>query len=161
MTWFKGHYGRKKKILLCCRHLLWIKCQPIQKVSYWRLFCELNCKHLIMYLFFLSHLELLKVVFLVFRNIGKFLSTNESKSHQVINSNIITLSFVKNTQHLNVHLTKPVNIYFKHTQEVNVSTPKCVFWDVNLRYTLLTLFFFFAHLFYQMISWGVQMCVQK
>ena len=103
----------------------------------------------------------LKVVFLAYRNVQDFLTplnisvptvtaqssplslsaptastgpSTLSPSRRVINSKVMTLSLVGETNNaFNIRLAQPIQLQFKHLIEENTSNPQCVYWDYNIR----------------------------
>uniref|UniRef100_H2UF73 Adhesion G protein-coupled receptor L1 n=1 Tax=Takifugu rubripes TaxID=31033 RepID=H2UF73_TAKRU len=84
-----------------------------------------------------------KVVFVLYKNLGSFLSTENAtvkmevegpmseKRHLAVNSHIIAASINKESSR--VFLTEPVVFTLKHLQLDNYHTPNCSFWNYSER----------------------------
>ncbi|XP_028310687.1 adhesion G protein-coupled receptor L1 isoform X4 [Gouania willdenowi] len=84
-----------------------------------------------------------KVVFILYKNLGAFLSTENAtvkmemeglrhdKKHLVVNSNVIAASINKESSR--VFLTQPVVFTLKHLWSDNYHTPNCSFWNYSER----------------------------
>uniref|UniRef100_A0A3P8QS46 Adhesion G protein-coupled receptor L1a n=1 Tax=Astatotilapia calliptera TaxID=8154 RepID=A0A3P8QS46_ASTCA len=84
-----------------------------------------------------------KVVFILYKNLGSFLSTenatvkmemegpNHDKKRLVVNSHVIAASINKESSR--VFLTQPVIFTLKHLKSHNYNTPNCSFWNYSER----------------------------
>uniref|UniRef100_A0A3Q1AJG2 Adhesion G protein-coupled receptor L1a n=1 Tax=Amphiprion ocellaris TaxID=80972 RepID=A0A3Q1AJG2_AMPOC len=84
-----------------------------------------------------------KVVFILYKNLGSFLSTenatvkmevdgsNQDKKRLAVNSHVIAASINKESSR--VFLTQPVVFTLKHLQLDNYYTPNCSFWNYSER----------------------------